>query len=88
MASIIRNSAKQAPSNLVSYSSNTTTIHRLVKETLFPGLNTIRRVSLQEHENSKFQKFNFFLFLFIYLFIFYFLFFSMVGVWNRSQILS
>ena len=58
MASIIRNSAKQAPSNLVRYSSNTTTIHRLVKETLSPGLNTIRRVSLQEHENSKFQKFN------------------------------
>ena len=79
MASIIRNSAKQAPSNLVSYSSNITTIHRLVKETLFPGLNTIRRVSLQEHENSKLKKFNFFLFYFI---------FFMVGVWNRSQIRS
>ena len=69
MASIIRNSAKQALQNLVSYSSNTTTIHRLVKETIFPGLNTIRRVSLQEHENSKFQKF---IYLFIYLFIFFF----------------
>ena len=53
--SIIQNSAKQAPSNLISYSSNTTTIHRLVKETLTPGLITIRRVSLQEHENSKFS---------------------------------
>ena len=54
LASIIRNSAKQAPSNLVSYSSNTT-IHTFVKETLSPGLNTIRRVSLQEHEIANFQ---------------------------------
>ena len=50
LASIIQNSAKQAPSNLVSYSSNTKTIHRLIKETLSPGLHTTKRVSLQEHE--------------------------------------
>ena len=81
MASIIQNSAKQAPSNLVSYSSNTTTIHRFVKETLFPGLNTIRRVSLQVHENSKFQNFNYYYYLFIYLFIylFFYLFFFFYG---------
>ena len=44
-ASIIRNSARQAPSNLVSYSNNTTTIHRLVKETLTRDFITIRRVA-------------------------------------------
>ena len=40
LTQIIQNAVKQIPSNLVSYSSNTT-IHRLVEETLPPGLITV-----------------------------------------------